>query len=528
MNQARAIVWAQWRTARNFYPRGGVAWTAVIGLFWYGFWAAAALAASRVAAGPENLLLLRAALPGTMLVALLYWQVVPLLMAATGASLELRKLQAYPIPVSQLFGIEVLLRLTSGIEMALVLAGIAAGVALNPALPRWGPLGILTYIVFNLFLAVGLRDLLLRLMARKRIREITVFVLVMCSALPQFLLTRGATGARIASFFGSDSWAGWPWSAAAKIAQGIATPASFGILVLWTFIAACFGHWQFVRTLSFDKDAAASLGSRPAGPPGLIEQFFRLPSTLLGDPLGALVEKDIRSLARSPRFRLVFLMGFTFGIVILLPVSLHKQSWLGNDFLAGVSIYSLLLMSDVCFWNSFGFDRSAAQIYFLAPIPFSRALIAKNLSAVFFIFLEILAVTAMSALIRMPLSAVKVAEACSVAAVTTIFLLSAGNMLSVRHARGVNPGAQIRSNAAGRLQAMLLVIYPVAAVPMGIAYLARHVFESEWAFFGVLLFDAIVGLVVYRIALDSASQTAENLKEQIIANLSSAAGPMSG
>ena len=44
---------------------------------------------------------------------------------------------------------------------------------------------------------------------------------------------------------------------------------------------------------------------------------------------------------------------------------------LGN-YLTVVSVYSLLLLSEVCFWNSFGFDRSAAQIYFLAPVPFRR------------------------------------------------------------------------------------------------------------------------------------------------------------
>ena len=40
MNQARAILWAQWRSMRNFLPRGGVGWTAIVGLIWYGFWVA--------------------------------------------------------------------------------------------------------------------------------------------------------------------------------------------------------------------------------------------------------------------------------------------------------------------------------------------------------------------------------------------------------------------------------------------------------------------------------------------------------
>ncbi len=44
---------------------------------------------------------------------------------------------------------------------------------------------MIPYILFNLFLAVGLRDLLLRLLAHKRIREVVFFLLVMAAALPQ-------------------------------------------------------------------------------------------------------------------------------------------------------------------------------------------------------------------------------------------------------------------------------------------------------------------------------------------------------
>ncbi len=100
-------------------------------------------------------------------------------------------------------------------------------------------------------------------------------------------------------------------------------------------------------------------------------------------------------------------MGFTFGLVIWLPIAFGRsgasRSFLGGNYLTVVSVYSLLLLSEVCFWNSFGFDRSAAQIYFLAPVPFSRVLIGKNLSALLFIVLEILAVTAVCAVLGMPL-----------------------------------------------------------------------------------------------------------------------------
>ncbi len=458
----------------------------------------------------------------------LYWQVVPLLMAATGASLDLRKLQAYPIPVSQLFAIEVMLRVTAGIEMVMVLCGIAVGIALNPALPLWCTLAVIPYVLFNLLLAIGVRDLMLRLMARRKIREVVVFLLVMCAALPQLILSHGSMGGRLAFVFTRDSWIGWPWAATANLAQGVDYLNSSAILLGWTVVAAFFGRWQFVRTLSFDKDAAASNDNRPSARQGLAERFFRLPSLVLSDPLAALVEKEIRFLVRSPRFRLVFLMGFTFGLVMLLPVSLGRASFFGRDYLTIVSVYSLLLLSEACFWNSFGFDRSAAQIYFLAPVPFSRVLIGKNLSALFFIVLEIGAVTAVCGLMRMPLDLRHTMEAYSVAGVVTIFLLCAGNLLSIHQARSVNPSTQFRANAAGRVQAMLVVIYPIAFIPVAIAYVARYVFEVQWVFFAVLAFDAAAGLIMYRIALDSAVGAAERLKEQMIAALSSGEGPIAG
>src|ERR1019366_1245315 len=202
------------------------------------------------------------------------------------------------------------------------------------------------------------------------------------------------------------------------------------------------------------------------------------------------------------------------------------QSFLGNNYLTVVSVYSLLLLSEVCFWNSFGFDRSAAQIYFLAPIPFSRVLIGKNLTAILFIMLEISAITIVCGFLGMPLDLKRLAEAYSVAGIVSIFLLGAGNLLSIHQARAVNPATSFRTGAAGRVQAMLFVIYPVASIPAGLAYLARWAFASEAAFFLVLAFDAVVAIIVYRIALQSAVEAAERLKESMIAALSAGDGPI--
>jgi ABC-2 type transport system permease protein len=155
-------------------------------------------------------------------------------------------------------------------------------------------------------------------------------------------------------------------------------------------------------------------------------------------------------------------------------------------------------------------------------------LIGKNLSAMLFIMLEIVSVTAVCAVLGMPIDPLKLAEAYAVAAVISVFLLGAGNMLSVNNARGTNPSSSFRSGAAGRVQAILFVIYPIAFLPAGLAYLARWAFNSEAALFAVLAFDLAIGIVVYRIALGSAVEAAERTKEKMLAALTAGDGPITG
>ena len=535
MQHAGAIFWAQWRTFRNFHPRAGFAWSVLVGFLWYGLWSAVSLAFLRVFRDPANLPAMRFAVPGGLLLMFLYWQVVPLLLATTGSTLDLKKLRAYPIPEKQLFSIEILLRVTSAIEMVLLFTGIAIGALLNPQLRKASVLAATLYLAFNLILAVGVRDLLGRLLARKRIRELVFFLLVLSAALPQLLLTRrGMVSPPLRLLISRDTWQGWPWTAAANLLLGIEFSRSLAILLAWTLAALAFSSWQFMRTLRFDADAARAGTSGAAARHGSLWSslgwFYRWPSLLLPDPLGALVEKEIRSLVRSPRFRLVFLMGFTFGLVIWLPMVFVTSGPLGEffsqNYLTVVCVYSLMLMSEVCFWNAFGFDRSAAQFYFLAPVSFTRVLVGKNLTALFFMVTEIAMVTVACLLLRMPLDSRRLLEAYGVAAVAMILLFAAGNPLSIHHARGVNPANSFRTGAAGRLQAMLLAVYPITFVPLGLAYLARYAFGSQAALYAVLGLDAIAGLIFYRISLDSSVRAADRNKESLLAALSAGDGPI--
>ena len=63
----------------------------------------------------------------------LYWQLAPVITASFGASIDLRKLMAYPIPRGKLFQVELLLRAITSFDLLIVLTGICARSIRDPA-----------------------------------------------------------------------------------------------------------------------------------------------------------------------------------------------------------------------------------------------------------------------------------------------------------------------------------------------------------------------------------------------------------
>ena len=531
-SQARAIVWAQYRSTRNHLPganKAGIAFTILIGLGWYGGFGVLAALLGMVMTDANDLAGIQKTLPTILLIAFLYWQLIPVLMASMGSSIDLKKLLVYPVPYTQLFTLEVLLRITTSFEVLIVLTGIGIGLAINPRIPAWAPVWMLVFAACNLFLLAGLRDLLRRLLARKRIGEVIVFLMVMSAALPQLLIVTGAP-APIRRMFAAEPAGFTPWTATAHLIQGHFTCAAAAALMMWTAAAYCFGRWQFARGLRFD---AAEDNATPELSPRRwkgIESIYRLPSAILPDPLGVLIEKDARSLLRSPRFRLVFIMGFSFGLLIWLPMTFGQgrssSSLITSNYLIFVSLYALMMLSDVLFWNMFGFDRSASQVYFLAPVKLSTVLLAKNLIAVFFVLLEISLIMLVCAALRLPFSLLKMVEAFAVTIMTAMVLLSVGNLTSIYNPRPVDPSKSFRTAASGRAQAVLMLAFPLALAPVLLAFAARFAFRSELAFFAVLLVSMAVSAVFYRVSMDSAVAVAEERREKLIATLSSGEGPI--
>jgi ABC-2 type transport system permease protein len=453
-----------------------------------------------------------------------------------GASLDLRKLLVYPVPHARLFYLEVLLRFFSGGEMLLVLAGGAAGVWLHPA-SRGGAamlriaLATLLFALLNVLLGSGLRSVVERLLSRGRVREVVVLLLLTLMMLPRFLVLTG-TRVQWLRNFATPREDGLPWTLAAHALLGHHAWLALLGLLAWTALAALFGRWQFERSLRYDAIAAQATVAPPEASRSevWIERFYRFPGWLWRDPLAVLVEKELRTLSRSPRFRMVFVMGFSFGMLVWLPLILGRRaspdSVLSQNFLVIVTVYALTLLGQVSYWNAFGFDRSAVQIYYAAPQPIARVIVAKNLASLTFIYLEAAILTAVTLAFRIRLGFSRIAETAVVLTVSAVYMLALGNISSVQYPRALTPERVSQGGASSRFQALIFLFYPLALLPVFLAYAARYLLSSDLAFWVLITAAALIGAALYWIAMDSAIQTALHRREHILQELGRGEGPI--
>jgi ABC-2 type transport system permease protein len=530
-----AILRAQWLSMR-LGPRRGSFFSLATGLIWYGFWCSVSYSVYALARGSPAAEL-RLAVPTVLLLVCLYWQVVPVISASLGSALDMRKLLVYPVPHSKLFLVEVLLRFTTGAEMVLVLAGGLVGLLRNSAAGGWraGPrilAPLLIYILFNLLLASGLRSLLERLLSYRHVRELLVFLMLLAVTVPRLVMFSTPGKKSLDGFGQIMETSALPWTAAGHAVLGESEWMSLVAIVCWTVAAGWFGRMQFERNLRYDAMAAQATPLRggPAPAASWSERFYRLPSLLFRDPLAILVEKELRSLARTPRFRMVFVMGFSFGLMVWLPFVLGTQGdrhgAFGQNFLLVVCVYALTLLGQVTYWNSFGFDRSAVQIYFAAPQPISLTLLGKNIASMVFVYLEVLILTGLTLVLRVDVGPAKVLETLLVVGICSLYMLALGNISSVQYPRALKPERVSQGGASSRFQALIFILYPVALLPVFLAYLARYAFASLMVFVVILAFAAILGAALYWIAMESAVTTVAKHRERMLAELSQGDGPI--
>lgn len=535
----RAILWAQWlsmRTLRVGTRAQGAIFSTFTGLLFYGFWGVVALGAEAFFANPDNNGLFPLALPSFLLVVMLYWQVAPVVSASLGASLDLKKLIVYPIPRQRLFAVEILLRLTTCMEMFVALGGLLFGLLRNPRLA--GAVAatrltgaVLLFVALNLLLSAGMRNLLERMLLKRRLRELMMLVIVFVGVLPQLLIAFKVRNETIAHSL--PIAVVWPWGAVAHLLLNDEVLAAMSVFLVYLGLAYAFSRYQFDQGIRADVGPGRAVDIEEAGPvdesPSWLDRIARLPSRFLKDPLGAVIEKELRTLIRSPRFRLVYIMGFSFGLIVWLPMAMRSggSSATRTHFITYVAVYSLVLLGQVTFWNAFGFDRSATQAWFALPVPLARVFQGKNLTSLIVVGTELILVVGIALVLPIPHPPARVAEALVVTLIAAVYLISFGNIISVRLPRAMDPEKVTQGGSTRTMNAFAFFLFPFALLPIGLAYWARHVFESEAVFFGLLGLAAILGGLVYWVALDSAVRTATLRKESILNELGRSDGPLS-
>ncbi len=527
-----AILKAQWLSMRLRVGtrRAGAVFSSITSVAFYGFWAFLAWMVMLFFSQPEQTEYFVDGLSSGLLFVMLYWQLAPIVSASFGASLDLKKLLSYPIPHGKLFTVEVMLRIFTCGEMLLLVLGAMTGILRNPhyggknAVFALG--GALIFSLTNILLSAGNRNFLERVFLRSKLREVLVLLIVIISLTPQFLAYSGIKKAVLLKFVPSNIF--WPWASSAHYMLGDQALVASGVAFIYFVIAYAYSRWQFQRSLRYDGAVIQRRErSAPDAPEGFAEKIFRIPGMLFPDPIGALCEKELRTLARVPRFRMVYAMSCFFGIVLYLPQMRrpHHDGFFYQNALPIISLYGLLMLGQISYWNAFGFDRTAAQGYFSWPVKFRDALIAKNLVTALLMVPQVVLTSLCAKAANLPFSAGKVVESVVVILIASMYWFALGNICSVRLPRAMDPDKM--NQMSNKMQALSIWAAPFLLLPIGLAYWARSVMHNELIFAGILLLAAIIGAIFYYIGLDSAVTTASERREKFITELSQGSSPLS-
>jgi predicted Na+-dependent transporter len=138
---------------------------------------------------------------------------------------------------------------------------------------------------------------------------------------------------------------------------------------------------------------------------------------------------------------------------------------------------------------------------------------------------QVLIVSMIASALSIPTPPAKIVETIAVIFITALYWLAMGNICSVRIPRALDPDKM--NQMSNKMQAMTILIAPFLLLPLVLAYWARWFFENELVFAGLLFVAAVIGGIFYWVGLDSAVNTANAKRENMLVELSRSDGPLS-
>ena len=466
-----------------------------------------------------------------------FWQIFPVMATAFGNNTPSSDLLRFPLSYGSYF----LVRLAYGaFDPASAIGslwsfGIVVGVSFaRPALFPWTLLVLLAFAAFNLLFMQMIFAWVERWLARRRTREIMgiLFVLLVLS----FQLIGPLTGRygkrarpkvhKVVGVLAPAQGMLPPGLAADALVQGIYPqwPVALSSFALLCAFAALTGYGLHVRLLAqyrgenLNESSAASTLPR--------DRQLRLGWNLPGfaTPVAAVFEKEVRYLLRSGPMLITLIMPIFALLVFRLGAmnsGRRSVSFLTRapDLAFPLAAAYMLLMLTNLVYNTFGGDAGGIQFFYASPVSFRDIVLAKNLTHVSILIVElIVAWIAVALLYSRPALDISVATLAGLLfAVPLNFAV--GNVLSLYSPKRLDY-SKFGGQRASQTTALVGLLLQLVVVGMGVSVfsIARY-FGNSWIATLLLLVLAGVSLFVYRIILQRMDRLALERRETLVAAL---------
>ena len=466
-----------------------------------------------------------------------FWQIFPVMATAFGNNTDSSDLLRFPLSYGSYF----LVRLAYGaFDPASAIGGlwsfgIVVGVSFaKPALFPWTLLVLVAFAAFNLLFMQMIFAWVERWLAQRRTREIMGILFVLLVLSFQFIgPLAGRYGKRarpkvhkVVEVLAPVQGMLPPGLAADAIVQGIYPhwPVALSSFALLCAFAALTGYGLHVRLLAqyrgenLNESAAASTLAR--------DRQLRLGWNLPGfaTPVAAVFEKEVRYLLRSGPMLITLIMPIFALLVFRLGAmnsGRRSVSFLTRapDLAFPLAAAYMLLMLTNLVYNSFGGDASGIQFFYASPVSFRDIVLAKNLTHVSILIVElIVAWIAVALLYSRPALDISVATLAGLLfAVPLNFAV--GNVLSLYSPKRLDY-SKFGGQRASQTTALVGLLLQLAVVGMGVSVfsIARY-FGNSWIATLLLLVLAGVSLFVYRTILKRMDRLALERRETLVAAL---------
>ena len=438
--------------------------------------------------------------------------------------LDLRRYLLYPIPPGRIWMLGVVSGLV-GDPVAVFWLILLGGALIGAAAGRFGPwlallaVDLALFAVATVLLVALLQELLARLLASRRIREIAIGA---AAALAFWIATSAIDGERhtareLLAALGRAQWVAFPAALASAAARPLYT-GDLGAGLPWLALlaaATCATGWAAFRLALASARSAGDGGRAPV--PRSSGGGWRLPG--LAPSTAALLEKEAKYLARHPLARIYAVIIPAFSALVAWKITPHIPADAGEVVRAlplfGFALYTHLVFQ--VFWlNGFGWDRGGARALYLAPLDPARVLLAKN-GALYLVSLAVFGAAALLAGAAggwPPGWAVAAAFALQLGIGPVLYGL--GNLVSVLNPRAA-PFGVARSGALSWLSGLAGIAILSAAVGLfALPVLLALRLEAPWLLPGAWIAIGVASGLVYQRTLPRVGALLERRREELL------------